>query len=125
MRPIARRGAPTHRKLVRKGTYQQALSSRAVEGDPALAMIRRFVVTGLWFLAGWSAGALSFGLAGLPPLLAVVPALISATWVWMDARAWTVSPRVTRRVRPADEVAAELDRKTGAAQGEAARRTVR
>ena len=88
-------------------------------------MIRRLLVTGLWFLAGWSAGALSFGLGGLPPVLAILPAIISATWVWLDPRAWSPAAKVTRRVRPADEVAAELDKRVVAPGAHAERESLR
>lgn len=69
----------------------------------------RVAATILWFMAAWSAAGLLVGLAGLPSAVASVGGIAVAMVVWFDptGRLW---PRAaTRRVRPVEEVAAELE----------------
>lgn len=85
-------------------------------------MSKRTLATILWFFAGWVGAGSVFALSGLPSELgmlvgAVVAALVDwdpAGWIWAKQ-----PPR--RRVRPIDEVAAELDRGTKAPDAEAER----
>jgi hypothetical protein len=70
----------------------------------------RITATVLWFLVGWSGVGMLAGLLALPPAVAAVGGIATAMFVWFDptGRLWP-RPNVVRRVRPADEVAAELD----------------
>jgi hypothetical protein len=79
-------------------------------------MGKRNLATVLWFLAGWSFGGLFAGIMGMPSMLAFVPALLLAGLVRWDPTGvlWTRQVTTTRRVRPINEVAEELDRKAGA-----------
>ena len=84
-------------------------------------MSKRNLATVLWFLAGWSGGGLLVGIMGLPSLLAFVPGLLMAGLVRWDPTGtlWT-RQAPARRVRPINELAAELDRKSGAPAGQLA-----
>ena len=78
-------------------------------------MGKRNVATVLWFLAGWSLGGLFVGIMGLPSLLAFVPGVLIAGLVrWDPAGMLWTRQTTTRRVRPINEVADELDRRNGA-----------
>ena len=78
-------------------------------------MGKRNLATVLWFLAGWSLGGLLVGFMGLPSLLALVPGVLIAGLVrWDPAGMLWTRRTTTRRVRPINEVAAELDRQAGA-----------
>lgn len=81
-------------------------------------MVKRDLATILWFIAGWWGGELVAGLMNLPWLLSFVPGIALAALVrWDPAHVlWSSSSAGTRRVRPINELAAELD-------GDAARRT--
>lgn len=81
-------------------------------------MTKRNVATILWFIAGWWGGELLVGLMSLPYILAFVPGVALAGLVrWDPTHAlWSGSTAGTRRVRPINELADELD-------GDAARRT--
>ncbi|HXG26388.1 MAG TPA: hypothetical protein VNL94_06005 [Candidatus Binatia bacterium] len=74
----------------------------------------RVVGTVMWFVAAWSGAGFFAGIAGLPSALALVAALLVAMIVWFDptGRIWG-QPRPTRRVRPIEDVAAELDQRAG------------
>ena len=78
-------------------------------------MGKRNLATVLWFLAGWSGGGLLTGIMEMPSVLAFVPGILAAGLVRWDPTGvlWT-RPVTTRRVRPINEVAEELDRKSGA-----------
>ena len=67
----------------------------------------RIVATALWFAAGWSAASFFVGLIGLPLPLALVGGAAAAAVVWWDPNGRLFGAR-QRRVRPIDEVAAEL-----------------
>jgi hypothetical protein len=66
----------------------------------------------LWFLAGWSGAGLVAGLMDLPTSWGLVGGLVTAAIVRWDPTGllWN-RPVATRRVRPIEEVAAELDGK--------------
>ena len=82
-------------------------TSRAAH-DPCMA--KRNVVTILWFLTGWGVGNVLFSPMSI---LALAPALVLAALVYSDPMhlLWSRSDRQTRRVRPINEVADELDRR--------------
>jgi hypothetical protein len=82
----------------------------------------RNVSTVLWFLAGWSGAGLIVGFLALPTAWALLGGLMAAAVVRWDpsGRIWGVQP--TRRVRPIEEVAAELDARGGAAGSPAGER---
>jgi hypothetical protein len=69
----------------------------------------RKLSTVLWFLTGWSAAGLAVGYMALPSYLALLGGLAAAVLVrWEPSgRLWATQPQ--RRVRPIEEVAAELD----------------
>ena len=83
----------------------------------------RVAATVLWLLVGWSATGIFVGLLGLPSALAAVGAIATAMFVWFDpsGRLWS-RPSASRRVRPIEEVAAELDERARQAPAEAAER---
>ena len=82
----------------------------------------RTVATVLWFVTGWSGAGIVVGLMGLPSSLALVGGIATAMAVWFDptGRIWGRAPQ--RRVRPIEEVAAELDQRARGAGVEAAER---
>jgi hypothetical protein len=74
-------------------------------------MNKRNVATVLWFVTGWTGGALLFGLLDAPAALALVPAITIAMLVHLDPAGWFWPAKVgERRIRPIEELAAELDR---------------
>ena len=77
-------------------------------------MNARNLATVLWFFAGWSCAGLVFGLMGLPSVLAVLAAVGPALLIRWDPSGllWTKAAPAGRRVRPIEEVAAELDERT-------------
>ncbi|MEO5703852.1 MAG: hypothetical protein ABIZ52_00220 [Candidatus Limnocylindrales bacterium] len=80
-------------------------------------MNKRNLASILWFVAGWQGGALLVGLLGLPTLLAFAPGIVMAVVVRWDPTGifWSRSAP-SRRIRPINEFAAELERR--AAQGD-------
>jgi len=76
-------------------------------------MNKRNLAAVLWFLAGWSGGGL-LQIFGLPSIAAFVPGLLLGGLVLMDPAGWFSPgrPSTKRVVRPINEVAAELDRKS-------------
>lgn len=71
-------------------------------------MTKRHVVTILWFLAGWGGGNV---LVGSMNVLALAPGVVLAAFVYWDPLhlLWSSSNVPSRRVRPINEVADELD----------------
>ena len=74
----------------------------------------RNLSTVLWFAAGWSGAGLVVGFLGLPNSWALLGGLVAAAIVRWEptGRLWGTQP--TRRIRPIEEVAAELDAQAGA-----------
>ena len=72
----------------------------------------RNLSTVLWFLAGWSGAGLVVGFMALPTSWALLGGLAAAALVrWEPSgRLWGSTQR---RVRPIEEVAAELDAQAG------------
>jgi hypothetical protein len=74
----------------------------------------RTLSTMLWFITGWSATGFVVGVLALPSSLAMVGGIAIAMIVWFDpsGRLWGKA-KPQRRVRPIEEVAAELDSQAG------------
>ena len=74
-------------------------------------MSKRNLATILWFLAGWVAAGGVFAMSGLPADLGAVVGAVLAGLVRWDPAGWIwTRPVPKRRVRPINEVAAELER---------------
>lgn len=87
-------------------------------------MIVRVVGTLLWSAVGWSAAGLVAGLFGLPSAVALVGAIAAGMIVWFDpsGRLWSRQAPV-RRIRPIEEVAAELEARASGVPAEVTERT--
>ena len=73
-------------------------------------MILRVVGTLLWSAVGWSAAGIVAGLLALPSAVAFVGAIAAGMIVWFDPSGRLWSRQVpARRIRPIEEVAAELE----------------
>jgi hypothetical protein len=74
-------------------------------------MNKRNLASILWFLAGWSGGALVVGYAALPWFLALAPGIALAILIRLDAATplWSRSG-TGRRIVPINQFAAELER---------------
>ena len=75
-------------------------------------MNKRNVATVLWFITGWSGGALLFGFFNLPEILALAPAIGAAGLVRWDPKGaiWpAAAPK--RTIRPINDFAADLERR--------------
>ena len=78
-------------------------------------MSKRNVAAVLWFFAGWVSTGAVFAMAAMPPELGVAVGVVVAALIWWDPVHWIwPKPAAQRRVRPINDLAAELDR---AAQG--------
>jgi hypothetical protein len=74
-------------------------------------MSKRNLATVLWFLAGWVGAGGVFALSGMPSDLGIVVGVVVAGLVRWDPAGWIwAKPAPTRRIRPINDVAAELDR---------------
>jgi len=74
-------------------------------------MNKRNLASILWFIAGWQGGGLLVGILELPWLLSFTPGIVMAVLVRWDPTGIFWSRSATgRRIRPINEVAAELDR---------------
>ena len=80
----------------------------------------RNLSTVLWFLAGWSAAGLVVGFMALPSAWALLGGVAAAALVRWEPSGRLWGTQAQRRVRPIEEVAAELD-----AQGASAAPAVR
>jgi hypothetical protein len=66
----------------------------------------------LWFITGWTGGAMLFGFFGLPELLALAPAIAAAGIVrWDPKDAIWPSAAPKRTVTPINDYAAGLERR--------------
>lgn len=122
-------GAGMHRTCVRPMGTNGPLAPGVVRATMPLMKTNALRVTGtlLWFAVGWSAAGFVAGYAGLPSFVALVGGVLVAMVVWFDptGHAWGKSHRAARRVRPIEEVAAELDQRAAAGAPEALERTAR
>ena len=76
-------------------------------------MTKRNLATILWFVTGWTLGSLLAAFTGLPSILALALGLSFAAIVRWDPTGLLWSRSATgRRIRPINEVAAELDKKS-------------
>lgn len=101
--------------------YEGCVVCEAFSSDSSGVNVRN-LSTVLWFAAGWSGAGLVIGFLGLPSWWAMVGGLVAAAIVRWEptGRLWGTQP--TRRIRPIEEVAAELDTQAGAAQSPAGER---
>lgn len=74
-----------------------------------LLMNVRNLSTVLWFLAGWSGAGLVVGFLALPSAWALVGGFAAAALVRWEPSGRLWGAQAQRRVRPIEEVAAELD----------------
>jgi hypothetical protein len=82
-------------------------------------MNKRGLATILWFFAGWIAAGGVFAMSGLPADLGAVVGAVLAGLIRWDPAGWIwFRPTTRRRIRPINEVAAELDRNAGAGVAE-------
>jgi hypothetical protein len=85
-------------------------------------MSKRNLATVLWFFAGWVGAGGAFAMSGMPADLGIAVGVVVAGLIRWDPAGWIwAKPATTRRVRPINDVAAELDRTTGAPSAEAER----
>ena len=85
-------------------------------------MSKRTLAAILWFFAGWVGAGGVFAMSGLPSELGMVVGAVVAALIDWDPKGWIWAKQApARRVRPINEVAAELDRASGAPAGEAER----
>jgi hypothetical protein len=85
-------------------------------------MNKRNLASVLWLAAGWSGGGLLTYALGLPDALAIVPGIVMAVLVRVDPGGFMwgrtgTGRRISRRVVPADQFAAELDKQAGTPSG--------
>lgn len=74
-------------------------------------MSKRNLAAILWFFAGWVAAGGVFAMSGMPSSLGMAVGAVVAALVWWDPAGWIwARPVAQRRVRPINDVAAELDR---------------
>ena len=77
-------------------------------------MSKRNLATVLWFFAGWVSAGGVFAMSGMPADLGIVVGVALAGLVRWDPAGWIwAKPVPTRRVRPINDFAAELDRNAG------------
>lgn len=85
-------------------------------------MSKRNVAAVLWFFAGWVSAGAVFAFSGMPNSLGIGVGAVFAVLVWWDPAGWMWARPVTkRRIRPINEVAAELDRNAGVPSADAER----
>ena len=85
-------------------------------------MSKRNLATVLWFFAGWVGAGGVFAMSGMPGDLGIVVGVVVAGLVRWDPAGWIwAKPAPKRRIRPINDVAAELDRAAQAPNTEAER----
>ena len=85
-------------------------------------MNKRTLAAILWFFAGWVGAGGVFAMSGLPSELGMVVGAVVAALVDWDPKGWIwAKPAPKRRIRPINEVAAELDRNAGSVAAETER----
>ena len=85
-------------------------------------MGKRNLAAVLWFLAGWVGAGGVFAMAGINSDLGIGVGGVVAALVWWDPAGWIwARPTARRRIRPINDVAAELDRNTGTPAADAER----
>ena len=82
----------------------------------------RNLSTALWFLAGWSGAGLVVGFMGMPSSWALLGGLAAAALVRWDPSGRLWGTQAQRRVRPIEDVAAELDAQAAPAASTAGER---
>ena len=85
-------------------------------------MSKRNLATILWFFAGCVGAGGVFAMSGMPSDLGIVVGAVVAGLVRWDPAGWIwAKPAPQRRVRPINDVAAELERNAGAPVADAER----
>ena len=83
-------------------------------------MNKRNLATVLWFFAGWVGAGGVFAMSGMPADLGIVVGAVVAGLVRWDPAGWIwAKPAPKRRVRPINDVAAELEQNAGTPAAEA------
>ena len=82
----------------------------------------RNLSTALWFLAGWSGAGLVVGFLALPTSWALLGGLAAAALVRWEPSGRLWGAQTQRRVRPIEEVAAELNAQNAPAPSSAGER---
>lgn len=79
-------------------------------------MTTRLIAVTLWYLAGWSVGEVGVVLFDLPAGVAIVPGILlgNIALAFAAAASLGIGRQAQRRVRPIEELAAELDKRNGA-----------
>lgn len=83
-------------------------------------MKARVVATILWFVTGWGGASFLVAVLGLPSPLALLGGVVAGAILWFDPWHWLwARDGAGRRVRPIEEVAAELQAQAnvGATEG--------
>lgn len=74
-------------------------------------MNKRNLAMVLWFFAGWVGAGAVFAMSGLPGDLGALVGALAAGLIRWDPAGWIwTRPVAKRRIRPINEVAAELER---------------
>ena len=85
-------------------------------------MSKRTLAAVLWFFAGWVGAGGVFAMSGMPSELGMIVGAVVAALVDWDPKGWIWAKQAPqRRVRPINDVAAELDRNAGLPTTEAER----
>lgn len=84
-------------------------------------MSKRTLATVLWFFAGWVGAGGVFAMSGMPNSLGMGVGAVLAGLVWWDPAGWIWVKPAQRRIRPINDVAAELERNAGAPSADAER----
>ena len=73
-------------------------------------MSKRTLAAILWFFAGWVGAGSVFAMAGMPSELGMIVGAVVAALIDWDPKGWIWAKQPPkRRIRPINEVAAELD----------------
>jgi hypothetical protein len=90
-------------------------------------MATRWIAVILCYLGGWMAGEVAVGVLDLPSGIAIVPGILVGNVALAIALGWTlqIGRRSKPRLRSADAVATDLDRKADGATDAMRRRSVR
>lgn len=83
----------------------------------------RNLSTALWFFAGWSGAGLIVGFLALPTSWALLGGLAAAALVRWEPSGRLWGAQIQRRVRPIEQVAAELDAQGAPAPSSVGERT--
>ena len=104
-----------------RNEYQRPVVGAGAEAHRP-RMSKRNLAAVLWFLAGWVGAGGVFAMSGMPSNLGIAVGVVVAGLVWWDPAGWIwTRPTAKRRVRPINDVAAELERNAAAPSADAER----